>query len=201
MKMRALLVLTLVVVVGFAQEQAPNVNRDRARNVRGMNYGNWVGRHLLDKEVIEKVGLSEEQVAKLREEMGKIDVSGKELEEKIRDLSLRQAEIAKKVLAEPEAKLDPVMEIIEQIGQLRIEQAKNSTKALAIMRDTLTEAQRTKANEVIMNEGRRRFAERGGGRRGGANQGEGAARGPRAREGQRGGDGPAQQRPPVPGGW
>ena len=149
--------LVLAVVTAFGQ---PQNERESTRIPRSLNYGNWVGKRVLTKDFMEKVGIKEEQAAKIKAEFERIDVQTHKIDESISKAALEQAEIAKKVLAEPGANTDEIMKIIERIGQYRTEQAKLATLRLVVIRDNLTAAQREKASEILNGEGKRRLEER-----------------------------------------
>ena len=189
--LRIAVVLIIAAVSAFGQRPDNNANRvERPMVNRSLNYGNWVGRHITNKEFMEKVGIADEQAKKIKEEMDKIDARLRELDVTINQAAMQQAEIAKKVLAEPGASVDEIMTVIERIGQLRTEQAKLSTQILVLVRDNLTDEQRKKAQELIAAEGQKRLAER-------------TAR--REREEQRPAGGPhappPPHRPAAPRGW
>ena len=153
-------VLALVTATIFAQQPDAAANRERPRMSRSLNYGNWVGKQIMNPEFMEKVGIQAEQAQKLKQEMDAIDARLKKLDEAINAAALQQAEIAKKVLAEPGTSAEAIMKLIERIGAMRTEQAKLSTQILVVIRDSLTEEQRKKAHELITAEGRRRLKER-----------------------------------------
>jgi hypothetical protein len=157
---QGVVLLVLSAAVSFGQQPDNNANRDRLRVSRSLNYGNWVGKHIMNKEFTEHVGISDEQAEKIKAEMEKIDARLKELGETIDQTAIQQAEVAKKVLSEPGASVDEIMKMIDRIGQLRTEQAKLSTQILVVIRDTLTEEQRKKAQNLIAAEGQKRFTER-----------------------------------------
>jgi hypothetical protein len=138
----------------------PQAAREQARVPRSLNHGNWVGKRVLTPEFMEKVGIRGDQAAKLKAEMDALDAKSGQLDEVINKAAAEQAEVAKKVLAEPGAKTDEIMKMIERIGQYRIEQAKLATQRLVVIRDTLTPEQRQKASELLNVEGKRRFEER-----------------------------------------
>jgi hypothetical protein len=155
------LIFALVSASLFAQQPDAAANRERPRMMsRSLNYGNWVGKQVMNPEFMEKVGIHSEQAQKLKEEMDKIDTRLRTLDEEIHMAALQQADIAKKVLAEPGQSTEELMKLVERIGTMRTEQAKLSTQILVVIRDNLTEAQRAKANELITAEGRRRLKER-----------------------------------------
>jgi len=154
------LVFSLVTATVFAQQPDAAANRERPRMSRSLNYGNWVGKHIMNPEFMEKVGIQDEQAQKLKTEMDKIDTRLKMLDDTINTAALQQAEIAKKVLAEPGSSAEEIMKLIEHIGAMRTEQAKLSTQILVVIRDSLTEEQRKKAHELITAEGQRRLKER-----------------------------------------
>ena len=127
---------------------------------RTPNYGNWVGKQVMNPEFMEKVDIQAEQAQKLKAEIDKIETRLKALDEEINKAALQQADIARKVLAEPGTSAEEIMKLIERIGAMRTEQAKLSTQILMVIRDNLTEEQRKKAHELITAEGQRRFKER-----------------------------------------
>ncbi|HPO38873.1 MAG TPA: hypothetical protein PL176_12765 [Kiritimatiellia bacterium] len=154
------LVFSLVTATVIAQQPDAAANRERPRMSRSLNYGNWVGKQIMNPEFMEKVGIQDEQAQKLKTEMDKIDTRLKMLDDTINTAALQQAEIAKKVLAEPGTSAEEIMKLIEHIGAMRTEQAKLSTQILVVIRDSLTEEQRKKAHELITAEGQRRLKER-----------------------------------------
>jgi hypothetical protein len=190
---RIAIALAVIAATVFGQQPDNNANRDRfdrMRVSRSLNYGNWVGRHIMNKEFMEQVGIKDEQAKKIKDEMDKIDARLKTIDETISQAAIQQAEIAKKVLSEPGASIDEMMKLIDQIGQFRTEQAKLSTQILVIIRDSLTEEQRKKAQELIAAEGQKRVVERAAAMR-------------RDRDRDRDKDErerPGAQRPPAPGG-
>lgn len=154
------LVLALTGASLFAQQPDAAANRDRPRMSRTLNYGNWVGKQIMNPEFMEKVGIQAEQAHKLKVEVDRIDARLKTLDDEIHAAALQQADIAKKVLAEPGTSAEEIMKLIEHIGAMRTEQAKLSTQILVVIRDSLTEVQRKKAHELITAEGQRRLKER-----------------------------------------
>jgi len=170
--------------VGGAFGQPQN-EREQPRVQRSLNHGNWVGKRVLTKEFMDKVGIQGAQAAKIKAEIDLLDVKSSKLEEAIGKAALEQAEMAKKVLSEPGANTDEIMKIIERIGQYRTEQAKLATQRLVVIRDNLTAAQREKASEILNVEGKKRLEER-------------AARVERE---ERDHNAAQQNRPAVPKGW
>lgn len=176
-------VITILGILGFmltswGQQPEGNFNRERApgaRAFRAQGFRNWLGNHINDQEFLKKAGIENEQAEVIKTESAKLDAKMKELDEKIEQAALQQAELSRKILAEPGAEIDEVIKIIETISQYRLEQSKLSFQNLVLIRDNLSEEQRKKAQDLIMEEGRRRFAERAaaGGMRG--QRGEGAA--------------------------
>ena len=142
-----LAVLAATAVFGQANEQ------DGARKARAsLGRGNWVGKRIMTPEFFEKIGVKGEQAAKLKAKSDEIDKQAQKVEEEITKSAMEQAEIAKKVLAEPGASTDEMMALIEKIGKLRTEQAKLATQRLIIMRDNLTPEQREKASAALSEE-------------------------------------------------
>ncbi len=153
-------IIGLVVLAAAAFGQPPQSTHEQPRMSRSLNRGNWVGKHVLTKEFMDKVGIQGEQAAKLKAEFDALDTKASKLEEDINKAALEQAEIAKKVLSEPGANVDEIMKIIERIGQYRTEQAKLATQRLIVIRDNLTAAQREKASEILSAEGKKRLEDR-----------------------------------------
>ena len=154
-------VLTSIVFLAAAAAFGePQNAREQQRVSRSLNRGNWVGKRVLTKEFMEKVGIQAEQAAKIKAEIEVIDAKDSKLDEAINKAALEQAEIAKKVLSEPGANTDEIMKIIERIGQFRTEQAKLATQRLVVIRDNLTAEQREKASEILGGEGKKRLEER-----------------------------------------
>ena len=61
------LVFALVSVSLFAQQpDAVAANRERPRMSRYPNYGNWVGKQVMNPEFMEKVGIHSGQAQKLK---------------------------------------------------------------------------------------------------------------------------------------
>jgi hypothetical protein len=128
-------------------------DRDTTRRQRvGINRDNWIAKRVTSKEFLEKVGIQGDQATKLKASMESIDKQSAKLSEDIKQAAIKQAEIAKKVLAEPGANVDEIMKIIEQIGKWRTEQAKLATQRLVVIRDNLTAEQRAKASAILMEE-------------------------------------------------
>ncbi len=152
------LLLTMAAASGFGQP--PNNRGEAPRQSRSLNYGNWVGKRVLTKEFMEHVGIQDEQAKKLKQDLDALEAQTLKLDEQINQAALEQAEIAKKVLAQPGASVDEVMKIIERIGKLRTDQAKLTTQTLVVIRDSLTAEQREKANALIAAEGQKRMKER-----------------------------------------
>lgn len=184
MTFRTIVVFT-VGLVCIACGQTKFNPKETQRVSRSLNYGNWVGRRVLSPQIMKQVGLSDEQAQTLREKLDVLEAQSRDLDKTINQAALQQAEIAKRVLIQPGASVDEIMDIIEKIGKLRTEQAKLSTQMLVVIRDNLTDEQRVKMNEVIVAEGKKRIKER-------------AAR--REHE-ERNGNMPPPNRPDMPKGW
>lgn len=179
----AMVLMALAATAAMGQQNEPGAGRHAPRPQLGR--GNWVGKRMMTPEFLEKIGVRGEQAAKLRTQLEDLDKQALKVEEEITKAAMDQAEIAKKVLAEPGADTAEMMTLIEKIGKLRTEQAKLATKRLIIMRDNLTPEQRQKASDFIGEEQKKWREER------------------EAREKNGGGDRPAKQpnRPAAPKGW
>lgn len=142
-----------VLTVSFAcGQQVEKENNRRPRAGAGLTHANWIANRIASKEFLEKVGIQGEQAAKLKASMEAIDKQSAKLNEQIKIAAGQQAQIAKKVLAEPGANVGEIMAIIEKIGKMRTEQAKLATQRLVVIRDNLTAEQREKASALLSEE-------------------------------------------------
>ncbi len=127
---------------------------------RRIDYGNWLGAMVVSEKFIKEIGISEEQVNKLKAALARFDEEWRKLDEEIRQNARQQAEKCKELLGKPGDDAAEVLAIVEKIGKLRTEQAKISIKTLMTIRDTLNDEQRKKAMTLIRSEGTRRMNER-----------------------------------------
>jgi len=137
--------------------------------------------------IAEKLGLSEEQKAKIKAANGTPEAN-REAQKKIREASVKQAELMRAEKIDEAA----VMAAIDEVFELRKAMAKEQAKRMITIKSVLTPEQTKKAQEEMKNG----FAPRGerGPRRGGPREGMG--RGPQGDRGPReGGDKPAAPAP------
>ena len=143
-----------------------------------------VVRAVSNPAIAEKLGLNEEQKAKIKAATGTPEAN-REAQKKIRDASMKQAELMRAEKIDEAA----VMAAIDEVFELRKAMAKEQAKRTITIKSVLTPEQTKKAQEEMKNG----FAPRGergerGPRRGGPREGMG--RGPRE-----GGDKPAAPAP------
>lgn len=141
-------VLLATVVCGQQTERENN----RRQRMGGVAKENWIANRVASKDFLNKVGIQGEQAEKLKASMESIDKQSAKLNEQIKVAAAKQAQIAKKVLAEPGASVDEIMKVIDEIGKLRTEQAKLATQRLVVIRDNLTAEQREKASTLLSEE-------------------------------------------------
>ena len=158
------------------------------------------GERLIDRMVANprftaELGLTEETGTKLREEIKGVHARSVELDERVRKLSLEQADQLAKYLQSPDAGTNGLMKLSEDIGRERTEQAKLAIERLIVIHKYLTPEQIRKAHELLREHLKEREA------RGGAAAGAGRAE-------RRGGTGkaggkpdPAAPPPQPPEGW
>ena len=129
-----------------------------------------VARAVSNPAVAEKIGLSEEQKAKIKAANGDPEAN-REAQKKVREASMKQAELMKAEKIDEAA----VMAAIDEVFELRKKMAKEQAKRTIAIKSILTPEQVKKAQEEMKNG----FSPRGerGPRRGGPR--EGAGRGPR----------------------
>jgi len=109
-------------------------------------------KNILSEKSIREANITPQQSQILKKEFDLIDSQMYELDQKIRETSRLQAEIALKVLTTPGGNADEMFELTDQIGKLRIEQAKLSVKVLLVIRDTLQPHQCAKVVEMMRDE-------------------------------------------------
>lgn len=143
-----LAVLAACAVWGQQNEQEGGARHPRL----ALGRGNWVNKRLMNQEFLNKIGVTGEQAAKLKAKTDELEKESQKVEEEITQTAMEQAELAKKVLAEPGADTDEIMALVEKIGKLRTEQAKLATRRLIVMRDNLTAEQRQKAAALLAEE-------------------------------------------------
>ncbi len=194
---QAILILCTFGLVALGQN---NPREGERRNWGATGRGQWIGRRLNHPEFIEKVGIKGEQAEKLKGSLEQIEKESQRLDEQIGQAAVQQAEVAKKVLAEPGADPEEMIKLVEKIGQMRTEQAKLATRRLVALRDHLTPEQRERAARVLADDQQRWREEReGGGREGGRERNAAPNRAAPAEAAKR----PAAQvpRPAAPQGW
>jgi len=142
----------------------------------GMMGGNWLEGRIMQADFMEKVGISQEGVDKLKAALKELDDAAQKINEEIRTLATQQAEMMRKVLTETDANPDDLMTLTEKLGVLRTEQAKLVTKRILVIRDNLTAEQRKKVGDLLQEEQQQRQQQRqqrqqnaGGGAGGGNN--------------------------------
>ena len=170
--MKTLMMTVVAALACAAFAQAPDGGAPRAGGRRGgMGQGMMGGGHMMDPIVrmvsnpkaAEKLGLSEEQQAKLKE-VNKLGEAGREKQKKVREATMKQVELMKADKIDEAA----VMKAIDEVFELRKEMAKDQAKRVIAIKSILTPEQIAKAHEDIkkMFEGRGDRGQRRGGERG-----------------------------------
>jgi Spy/CpxP family protein refolding chaperone len=113
------------------------------------NNGFWLERKITNPEYMQKIGISDEQAKKLKVSWKQFEDQNQKLEDEIHILARQQAELAKKILSQPGSDTKELMALVEQIGMLRIEQAKQAMQRVILVRDHLTPEQRSKLNALF----------------------------------------------------
>ena len=171
--MKSLMMTVVAALACAAFAQAPEGGAPGEGGRRGgMGPGMMGGGAMMDPIVrmvsnpkaAEKLGLSEEQQAKLKE-INKIDEAGRERQKKVREATMKQIELMKADKVDEAA----VMKAIDEVFELRKEMAKDQAKRVIAVKAILTPEQVAKAHEEM----KQMFQGRGdrGPRRGGAERG------------------------------
>ena len=116
--------------------------------------GEQIGERLIDRllasaKLTTEIGLTNDTVAKLREESHALQIRQIDLDAQIRKLSLTQADRSSKLLQASDANTNEVMKSVEEIGRLRTEQAKLAVQNLMVVRKYLTPEQIRKARDLM----------------------------------------------------
>lgn len=171
--MKSLMMTVVAALACAAFAQAPEGGAPGEGGRRGgMGPGMMGGGAMMDPIVrmvsnpkaAEKLGLSEEQQAKLKE-INKIDKAGRERQKKVREATMKQLDLMKADKVDEAA----VMKAIDEVFELRKEMAKDQAKRVIAVKAILTPEQVAKAHEEM----KQMFQARGdrGPRRGGAERG------------------------------
>ncbi len=189
MKSLAIVVVAALSCVAFAEGPEGGARPEGARraSVRHEGMGPSAGamdplvRMVSNPVVAEKIGLSEEQKAKLKE-LNKGPATSRELQKKVHEAMGRQVELMKADKIDEAA----VMAAIDEVFELRKAMAKEQAKRVIAVKSILTPEQVKKAHEEM-----RRSAEARG-ERGPRREGKAPRKGPRGEKGPKeGGEGPA----------
>ena len=134
-------------VTGISLAQQPGM---QARGPGGERKGgNWpdvmLERILANQELVEEIGLSEDQVAKLKD--GAYELKKAQIQMQA-DMKLAALEQAKLIKDEASQESD-IMAAVEKTGKIRTEVAKLHMKRLLMVRKTLTPEQQEKVRTMV----------------------------------------------------
>ncbi len=145
----------MVVNMGWAQQnemgirgKLPGSKSSARKEMHHLRFA----KHILSERCVREARISPEQVKKLRKEFALIDSCMQELGIKIGEKARKQAEIAINVLTVPGSDPMEMIKLTEEIGCLRIEQAKLSVKVLIVIRDNLKAQQCARVVEIMREE-------------------------------------------------
>ena len=178
--MKSLMMTVVAALACAAFAQAPEGGAPREGGRRGGMGPGMMGGPMMDPIVravsnpkaAEKLGLTEEQQAKLKE-VNKPNAASRENQKKVREATMKQLELMKAEKIDEAA----VMKAIDEVFELRMEMAKEQAKCVIAVKSILTPEQIAKAHEEM----KQMFEARGdrGPRRGGPNGERGPRRGPK----------------------
>ncbi len=148
--------LTMMAVhVGWAQQSEMEIRRkfpgSKSPARKEMHHLRFA-KHILSERCVREARISPEQVKKLRKEFALIDSRMQEFGRKIGENARKQAEIAVNVLTVPGSDPIEMIQLTEEIGRLRTEQAKLSVQVLIVIRDNLEAQQCAKVVEIMREE-------------------------------------------------
>lgn len=143
--MKCMIAICAAALAFAAVAQEPTVRRGRAVSI------DPVVRAALNPKLAEKLGISEEQSAKLKA-LNAEKEGLKELNEKVRKGMERQAELLKAEKIDEAA----VMAALDEVWEARKEVAKRQTKRIIAVKSILTSEQIAKARESLKTIGKRK---------------------------------------------
>ena len=108
-----------------------------------------IDRLLANPKFVAELGLTDDTVNKLHDEMKGVQDQFIDLDAQIRKLALEQAEQMSRCLQSAEAGTNGLMKVVEEIGKQRTEQAKLAIQRLLVIRKYLTPEQIRKARELV----------------------------------------------------
>lgn len=122
----------------------------------------FIERQILNPHFCKANAITEGQVAAIRSALKALDVQSQGLEKEIISDAKCQADLVKSLLSGSSTNAAALDAVIEKIGKARTEQAKLTTRRLLILRNNLSEGQRKKAVEQMVqeHERRRKFIEK-----------------------------------------
>lgn len=144
MKFYSALLAALCAAALFAQTMPPmpRLSPPPASRSERMGGGEMmIQRMLNDRNLMKKLGVDGETVAKIDEANKAVNERLRTAKTRIDELSAKQVELAGTILNTPGADPQPLMNIIAEIGQLRIVTAQEMTRRMLILRDHLTPEQ------------------------------------------------------------
>lgn len=113
---------------------------------RGQFLGFYLERLTKDSELARRVGITEEQIEKLKQAVEPLAAKRKELEEQREKASTEQAKLLAKESALDE---EAIMTVVEKLGQINTELAKLSVKQLIAVKSVFNQEEIAKIREKI----------------------------------------------------
>lgn len=108
-----------------------------------------IDRLLANAKFVAELGLTDDTVTKLHDEMKVVQDKSIDLDAQIHKLALDQAEQMSRFLQSTDAGTNGLMKVVEEIGKQRTEQAKLAIQRLLVLRKYLTPEQIRKAHELV----------------------------------------------------
>jgi Spy/CpxP family protein refolding chaperone len=121
----------------------------------GGGIGNYIERLTKDPELAKRIGITEDQLQKVKQAIEPIEVKRKELEEQREKAAAEQAELLAKDSVDEEA----LLAVVEKLGQINTELAKLSIKELIAVKGVFTPEQIAEIRKNIRAEVEKRFGE------------------------------------------
>ena len=195
-------VLAAMVLTGSAFAQGPGQGHGRGKphgpggpQLGRDRQGAVISRIIQNEKMIEKLGLTEEQVLKLKNHDFQTQKSKIQLQAQMQMAALEQAQL----LTETDMNRKAIMAAVEKTGQIRTKMAKLGMKTLLVMKETLTDEQRKQLRKMVAQHRKQRGPGGQGNKRPQGNKG-------RPDGGRQGGRGPGRNPecdrpgPPTPAG-
>ncbi len=138
-----------VTVAATAGRDQPFAKRWRGEADQRPEGDRIIDRLVANSQVMEQLGVANEAVNHMRDDLRDVQSRAGDLENRVRQLSLDQAEQMKRFFQSRDVGTNALMRLADEIGRARIEQAKLTIQRMVVIRKYLTPEQIGQARELM----------------------------------------------------